>query len=431
MSRECRILIFAGSGIGGTEKCASLFARELSRRGHQVGYVSKSGPRVVGLEEEGVKIIEPSDDPENIAKIIRSFRPDVIHQHVSGYQNVNPIYKALWLIKDRKPKLIETNVFGRFEDREGLIMVDYRMFVSAASAVQAYLRSGIRLTENSLGNNIMVYNPVAPFSRILTIDEIKTFRRDLGVKEEEILFYRVGQSGHKWTDWEFDAFKVIKNQVSNARLLLIEPPQKLWLQIEPVADSLGIILRRSTSDFTWLEKLNQSADIAIHASAWGESFGYTIAEAMMAGRPVITRSTPWGDNAQAELVNNGNTGFICLTTGEMARQGIELAKDAALRRSMGGAGRIRIQKLAGVETETEALEAVMEQVMTGERSDLIRERQQELVHFSRSFVKKEYGFSEQLTDHPWEKVRGLIFLFYKKLRGKFRTLLSKKGYYRA
>ena len=425
MSRSNRILVFAGSCIGGTEKCASLFAIELSRRGHQVGYVSKTGPRILDLEKEGVKIIEPTENPEDIAQMIQSFLPDMIHQHVSGYQHVNPIYKALRLIKERKPKLIETNVFGRFEDQEGLNVVDYRMFVSAPSAVQAFSRSGRRLTENSLGNNIMVYNPVAPFSRILTIDEIRIFRGDLGVKEDEILFYRIGQSGHKWTDWEFNAFKVIKNEVPNARLLLMEPPQKLWLQFEPVADSLGIILRRSTSDFTWLEKLNQSADIAIHASAWGESFGYTIAEAMMAGRPVITRSTPWGDNAQVELVNNGENGFVCLTTGEMARRGIELATDAPLRRSMGAAGRSRIQELAGMETETAALEAVMEFVMTGERSDLIRERQQELIRFSRSFVKKEYGFSERLTRHQLEKAKGMIYLLYKLARGYLRNIKGR------
>jgi hypothetical protein len=142
---------------------------------------------------------------------------------------------------------------------------------------------------------------------------------------------------------------------------------------------------------------------------------------MMAGRPTITRSTPWGDNAQVELVANGETGYVCLTTGEMARRGIELARDASLQRSMGSAGRRRIQDLAGVETETDVLEAVMEFVMTGVRSDLIMGRQQELLQFSRCFDKKEHGFSERLTQYPLEKSKGLLYLLYKSVRGNVRN----------
>jgi hypothetical protein len=253
--------------------------------------------------------------------------------------------------------------------------------------------------------------------------ERAAFRRELGVGEEEILFYRIGQPGHKWTLWEFEAFQRIRREVPHARLLLMQPPPNLWIKIEPEAERLGIILRKTTSDFAWLERLNHSADIAIHASAWGESFGYTIAEAMMAGRPLITRSTPWGDNAQVELVANGKTGFVCLTTGEMARRGTELARDSALRDKMGSAGRRRIRKLANLESETDVLEAVMEHVVTGAPLKQIEKRQRELVRFSRVFRQREYGFSELLMQYPLEKVIGIIYLLYKSARGNFRNII--------
>ena len=301
MLKKYNIIIFAGDGIGGTEKCASLFARELFKRGHHVCYVSHRGPRVILMEIEGIKIFNPSENPREIANMISRFSANIVYQHVSGYQHENPLYKALRLIDNPNIKLIETNVFGRFEDKEGLKMVDYRMFVSGASAVQAFARLGRKLNQKAVENNIMVYNPVEKHNQIIKpIDKIK-FRRELGVSEEEVLFCRIGRPSSKWTAWEFDAFKMIKRQIPKTRLLLMEPSKELWRKIEPVADSMGIILVKATSDFTWLEMLNQSADIAIHASAWGESFGYTIAEAMMAGKPVITRSTPWGDNAQVEL----------------------------------------------------------------------------------------------------------------------------------
>lgn len=425
MPRSNRILVFAGSGIGGTEKCASIFAENLALRGHAVGYVSHAGPRAESLGRSGVRILPPSGQPEAIAAMIRDFRAEIVHQHVPGYPCSNPIYAALDLLGDLNIKLIETNVFGRLEDSVGQNRVDFRMFVSSASATQSFRRASLKLNEKSIGKHIVVSNPVPEKLTQAAGSEREAVRRELGVTEEELLFFRIGQPGKKWTNWEFEAFRLIKKQIPQARLILMEPPSGLWSQIEPEAGRLGVILRKTTSDLAWLEALNRSADIAIHASAWGESFGYTIAEAMMAGRPLITRSTPWGDNAQVELVANGQTGFVCLTTGEMARRGIELAKDAELRQRMGSAGRRRIQGLAGVDIETDVLEAVMEFVMTGVRSDLISERQKELIRFSRSFVKKEYCFSEPLSRHLLEKVKGMIYLLYKSVRGNLRNLKGR------
>jgi len=425
MLKNTRILIFAGDGIGGTEKCASLFARELTRRGYLVGYVSNHGPRVMLMEKEGVKIIQPTDDPEEIAIMISRFGANIIHQHVSGYQLNNQIYKALRLINDPRIKLIETNIFGRFEDPEGLELVDYRMFVSGASAVQAFRRVGRKLSLASLGNNIMVYNPMPAFASIINADEISVFRRDLGVREDEILFYRIGQPGHKWTEWEFKAFKLIRKQIPKSRLLLMEPPPELWAKIEPVADSLGIILMKASSDFTWMEKLNQSADISIHASAWGESFGYTIAEAMLAGSPVITRSTPWGDNAQVELIENGKTGFICCSVLEMAKRGIDLACSQNLRENLGEAGKARIQSLASLEQETDVLESVIESVMTNSKNQLLLDREESLYKFATSFVRREFTFSEPLTTNLWNSAAALLYMGYKSARSWIRNLKGR------
>lgn len=78
MNQNRRIIIFAGSGIGGTEKCATLFAANLKRRGHSVGYVSLPGPRAEELKREGVKVITPSDDPRAIARFISDFRVEIV-----------------------------------------------------------------------------------------------------------------------------------------------------------------------------------------------------------------------------------------------------------------------------------------------------------------------------------------------------------------
>jgi hypothetical protein len=62
-----------------------------------------------------------------------------------------------------------------------------------------------------------------------------------------------------------------------------------------------------------LVKIYHSIDALTHSSRIGESFGRTIGEAMAARKPVVVNSTPWMDNAQIELVDNGKTGFVANT----------------------------------------------------------------------------------------------------------------------
>src|SRR4029077_15614590 len=68
-----------------------------------------------------------------------------------------------------------------------------------------------------------------------------------------------------------------------------------------------------------------ASDAMIHYARYGESFGYAIAEAALAGLPVIAQAPPWGENAQAELIRNGETGFIVEDYQGLRRAVAELA----------------------------------------------------------------------------------------------------------
>ena len=425
MNPRQNILIIAGAGIGGTEKCATIFAKLLHKRGYKVGYIASPGPRLYELEKEGVTTFRPTTDPVVLAEIIKSFGATIIHQHVPGYAFNNTLYRSLDILKNKQIKLIETNVFGRIEDAEGWEKVDFRMFISSASAVQAFKRAGLTEKDNLLSRHTVVYYPMlADFKQFNNIDS-QAFRSELGVSEDEILFFRIGQPSIKWTLWEYEAYKLIKKKVPNARFLMMEPPENLWKKIEKEANHLGIILKKTTNDFNWLNRLNHAADISLHASAFGESFGYTIAEAMYGKKPVITRSTPWGDNAQVELVHNGITGFVCMNVGEMARRAIELSQDKILRTKMGEAARKRIIKISDPECETDVLQAVIKFVTDGSNIEALKKRTIEVVEFSRTFKKREYCFSEHFLNHPFEKTLSGIFLLYKCTRGYIRNIKGR------
>lgn len=414
-SKRVRIAIVAGTTIGGTEKAATMFAAELANRGYEVDFLGLPGPRAAFLAQHKVEHYHVGNDEAALAEYLTNRRPDILHQHVPGLPTENPIYKVWDSLGERRPRLIETNHFGWFEDPESQRLVSYRMFVSKACCVKAFMRSGRKITPEDLVNQGVVYNPIED-PPPLDPAERRQFRQNLGVADDEILAVRIGRAGWKWRTWECKAFVRAKKKTGALRLLVMEPPAPIFRAIESGRYGNGIIARRETADFEWLGKLYRSADLMIHGSSIGESYGYTIAEAMAAGLPVIVRTTPWIDNAQVELVQNGQTGFVCASVGEMARRFVDLARDPDLRAQMGRAGRNRIQQLAGLSHEADALEAVINKVLTGQESPLLQQRARELLEFARTYRKLEWTISESPWSHPVDFLGALVYGMYWTLR---------------
>ncbi len=75
-------------------------------------------------------------------------------------------------------------------------------------------------------------------------------------------------------------------------------------------DAGQFIILEATVDAGELRLTLSALDAVLHTSSIGESFGYGIAEPMNLGKPVITHSTPWSDQAQIELVREGECGFV-------------------------------------------------------------------------------------------------------------------------
>jgi hypothetical protein len=227
---------------------------------------------------------------------------------------------------------------------------------------------------------------------------------------------RIGRASAKWKSWECEAFARARKETASLRLLVMEPPAALFRAIEAGRHGSGILARSETTDFEWLQTLYGAADLMVHASSGGESFGYTIAEAMAAGLPVIVRTTPWGDSAQVELVQNGATGFVCASVGEMARRWVDLANNPTLRSQMGHAAKTRIQQLASTSRETDMLEAVIMKVLTGEVSPLLTQRTADILAFAKSFRKLEWATSERAWEHPADLLGARCYGLYRSVR---------------
>lgn len=417
------ILIIVGDGIGGTEKAAFLFASELARRGHRViAQASEVTPRVCEFLKAGGQIESFPSTAKSIETTIKKYEIHVIHQHVSGYGDHRELYAALDHLGENRPKLIETNVFGELLDFHDRNHVDMRMFVSLTSGVQAFRRTRMISSPPDIQKQTVLYNPLSPDEGCEKIDR-DSFRDSLGVSPEDFVVVRVGRPGHKWTRWECQAHKLARRKNPNLRLILMEPTSAISLEINDGRYGDGIIVLPATSDFKFISGLYQSADLMLHASGFGESFGYTLAEAMIAGLPIITRATAWGDNAQTELVSHDTTGYVCGSVRGMAMGLLELSRNPTRCREMGIAARNRIDSIVSLEKETDLLEEVLSSVMSGQQGPLMNERFRVWQEYDRN------GYSKASSKRYEADHRLLLSLISGTVYETFRCIRALKQYF--
>lgn len=427
METKMKISIIAGGGMGGTEKAAHLYAWELARRGHEVEVITDpSSYRAVILNAAGVKIKSIELNYQGFISYLSEFKPDILHNHTSGYSDHTELYSALRNLGIEKPKLVETNVFGQLLDLSDHDDVKMRMFVSYTSGMQAFQKIRKRNDPPNFHRETVLFNPLPADAFLNNPAKGLAFRAKLGLTQDEILIIRIGRPGPKWETWECLAFQKARRSNSMLRLFLMEPETSLRKAIEAGKYGEGIIIHEATADPRYLEAVYSAGNLMLQASSFGESFGYTLAEAMAAGMPIITLSTPWGDQAQTELVKHGETGYVCRTIQGMALALAELSQNREKLKAFGAAGTKRIRSMASVEQEVVLLEEIFEHLVHEKTSLLMEQRYNDWQHFVKARKEKDhipcYEMDHQLR---WPLILSSIYDAYRQCKHFIRYVLMK------
>ena len=159
--------------------------------------------------------------------------------------------------------------------------------------------------------------------------------------------------------------KGITDLIEAARIVLERIPQAHFLlagegkhrtEYMSMARDLGM-----EAHFTWTGQVHNpvadglytAADVVCQVSRWEEAFGWVIAEAMAAGRPLVATRV----GGIPELVADGGNGFLVPTRApaEIAQRVIQLLGDPALRAKMGAAGRQAAEQKFDLERNLDAL----------------------------------------------------------------------------
>lgn len=399
-----KVAVFLNNlGIGGTEKAACRWAWGLQERGHRIVVLTlQDGPRRADLESQGVPVRVLPAQVEIVAMALREIAPDVIHAHAPGHPHVGDVLGAALASLPKIP-VVQTNIFGQLYNPKEDAWTDFRLFISWTSCVQAARRVFRKLDENFFRNaSVAVYplDPVEPPEQ----DAVMALRRQWGVRPDEVLFGRFSRPDpNKWTNLALDAFCLALKRDDAIKLLLREPPAEVANRLRHLPEKDRFIILKATNDAAEL-KLNMAAvDVVLHTSSIGESFGYGIAEPMSLGKPVVTHSVPWADQAQIELVRHGECGFVASTPRSMARSIADLARSSELRARLGRAAQIHICRIADPEESLNRLESTLRTVI-GKRTNPLVHEDLELAGAAAEYMdQQQFGHSllEQFVLRPF------------------------------
>jgi glycosyltransferase involved in cell wall biosynthesis len=375
-----KVLVFINQlGLGGSEKAACTWARELKHRGHNLHFLSlKDGPRHSELEQSGIPVSIAAGDAKKLREQIRGVRPDVIHAHAPGHPHAGDILGDAVAGLEKIP-VVQTNIFGHlFNPRENA-WTDFRLFISWTSCVQASRRTFQPLKEEFFRRASVAVYPVIPDDGPVENERL-AFRQQHGVATDEVLFGRLSRPDpNKWTELALDAFRLAARREKRIKLLLREPPRDVVKALNAATDRDRFVVLPATGDEGELRLTQASLDAVLHTSSVGESFGYGIAEPMNYGKPVIANSVPWLDQAQIELVRNGECGFVTSTARAMTTAILKLARNNHLRLQLGQNGQAHIRKIAELSESLDRLELAFNCVIAGKDNpgtpaDLVRAR---------------------------------------------------------
>ncbi len=294
MGKKINLGMVVSFGVGGADKVAFNLTKGLIELGEDINIMvffnSLSHPRSDELftnpsryesyKHLPVKLIEFKNVNE-----LNNYELDILHTHRSGDDN--------WFLPnfnqtDFNFKILETNFHGYNNTKS-----DFRVYPS-----------------NSLLDNIqpckipykIIHNPInTPITNL-------NLREELGIKSK-FVYGRIGRPDDNiYSNINISAYKQIESD--DTCFLYIAPNDRARADAT-ILGIKNIIFINTTSDELIISKIYNTFDVLCHSNSLGETFGNTIAEAMINSKPIITHigCSSW-TQAQKELVGSHQELFL-------------------------------------------------------------------------------------------------------------------------
>jgi glycosyltransferase involved in cell wall biosynthesis len=399
-------------GYGGTEKNMTTIARNMDEDFSSFFCCTGDpGPRYEILEEEGFDILD-SGEKQEVLKFLEEEEIDIVHIH--GASSI--VEEFIEELSEMVEAVVKTDNFGWPNQDEKAVRenIDAYIFPSRFCSYRFRTLCDGVLPEEKI---YTVYNAVDEVNSGIEYD----LREDLDISEDSVVIGKIGRPDpNKWSSDLVDALESVED--SGVVLLLLNPPEKIQESLEDKNLDIDV---KGASDIPVGEigSFYNTIDILAHTSFIGETFGYVIAEAMSYGVPPVVESTPMRDNAQIELVDNGENGLVVASEEGLSNAVSRLISDQVLREELGDEAVEKVRDSLDVEKTVENIESIYRDVLEDERS------LGEDVEFSDEYKSRLVDiFAKEDVYHRLERYSWYLssfvgsYLLYQKSRGVFRRI---------
>ena len=319
---------------GGTQRAAQNFCEAYAVLGHESKLLALygDGPRKKELDEENIHVWIGFAD--KIKNEISSWKPDLIHLHSLQLKT-----EDVYTLRDLCPKsfFVETNVFS--------VPTKYSEILTNSFQLSEWCKYLYIARGGKKNKCLVVPNPVKVKNFYKTSPlESQNFRAKYKIPTDAFLFGRIGQSYYgKWSLYLIDLFKkFVENENPNSYLLIVNPPKEIVQYVsEKGLNDKVVDIEQLVSDEE-LRTCYSTIDVFLHIANQGESFGLVLAESLLCETPVITLNTPWGDNAQSEVVGNNIGGYCADSIADFYTFMKKLFLEKDLIKKLGSNGRAHI-----------------------------------------------------------------------------------------
>lgn len=288
--------LFVSFGIGGADKSTYYLAKGFKELGYNIKifYSQRSFPGPCWQWDAGMEILSRYDmyvgqyEMFEItdASQFNEFDIDILSVHRSG--------EDIGLIPNLeqtncKVPIVETNIHGTL-----LTNPDFRIFPS--QTIVDFHKIDCE--------HAIIPNPIAPNFNTGNL------RSKLGIPDDAIVYGKISRpSNDIFTPMPYLAYKIIESKYEDKVFFLQAGMNNATDDIVKRMNFKNFIYINQTLDEDEISKFYNTFDIYCHGNSLGETFGNTIAEAMMHGKPIISHlgSLKW-PQAQCEVI--GKNDFI-------------------------------------------------------------------------------------------------------------------------
>lgn len=339
-------------GLGGDAKNLVSLANEQAKWAHVsiLTQENESGQRVDQLKPE-IDVVSNMVASDKLTLWVANDKPDVLIVHRNGAPNVveTAVVEAFCRVG---VSCFEYNTFARVDVTTDQLWTGH-IHLSRASLFQYAKRRGVPpldlVNQKAIGYAVGVARDTVNDTEYDTISGITSTEKEksrqfLQIPKDAFVVARIVRPDlRKWDPMPVFAVE---------KLLKVKIPAYLVLRAAPL-ERHGWIKSKLGGSVVFLEPSSReedirltlaSADVVVNYSVIGETFGLAIAEAMMAGLPVIVNSTPHMDNAQIEFCRHGERGLVANSVSSLTDALKLLSENEAKRLELAEAGRSFMQK---------------------------------------------------------------------------------------